>query len=306
MRFALKGYGKELLTRLVKLLKVYFGDLIRADHGVAGQDGRTVRLVSAPGLTVPVLFRLELDSDQHLVSTALAIYTFGQWVDVGSIIAPLVEHIDFSKIRESGLAAALADAIRSQNTGDTAPDLKPILDAVIGLFTNPQQFIDQLVFTIQRGTVNEIPATGLENVGTLNKETFPLLELVNDREMLMEVLGMKAGAAVAIDYGESGLYTQAELAAAVAQIMEAFASFEGCELHSLRYAGAVCTSTGNLLWLNSLEEGKNFTQVAEFLSDFHSPVDGGGAWEADKEYKDWQWWLAREEGGDWQLLTWGY
>jgi len=32
----------------------------------------------------------------------------------------------------------------------------------------------------------------------------------------------------------------------------------------------------------------------------------GGAWEADKEYTDWQWWLAREEGGDWELLTWGY
>ena len=25
-----------------------------------------------------------------------------------------------------------------------------------------------------------------------------------------------------------------------------------------------------------------------------------------EEYTDWQWWLARSEGGDWELLTWGY
>ncbi len=108
------------------------------------------------------------------------------------------------------------------------------------------------------------------------------------------------------DYGDSDLYTQAELEAAAALIREQFESFEGCELHALCYAGDVCNSAGNLQWMNSLEDGKNFTQVVEFLSDFHSPVEGGGAWEADTEYKDWQWWLAREDGGDWQLLTWGY
>ena len=27
---------------------------------------------------------------------------------------------------------------------------------------------------------------------------------------------------------------------------------------------------------------------------------------SDEEYFDYQWWLARTEGGEWQLLTWGY
>jgi D-alanyl-D-alanine carboxypeptidase len=51
-----------------------------------------------------------------------------------------------------------------------------------------------------------------------------------------------------------------------------------------------------------------FTQCAEFMSDFHSPTDPAlaGAWNVDEEYVDWQWWLAREEGGEWQLMTWGY
>ena len=310
--FAVEYEGQEVMTpevlvpRLLVLCQMNFGDLIRTGTGVAGQDGRTVRLVSGPGLTVPVLFRLEADSDQHLASTALAVYTFGQWIDVASTVAPLVEQVNLKKLSEEGLVTALIDAIKSYDGGDTAPDMAPMLGAIMTLITDPQQFINQLLFTIQRGAVNEIPGTGLENVGTLDKENFPLLELLSDREKLMEALGMTAGTAVDIDYGESTLYTQAELQAAVVQILAQFASFEGCELHALRYAGDVCNSTGNILWMNSLEEGKQFTQVAEFLSDFHSPVEGGGAWEADSEYKDWQWWLAREEGGDWHLLTWGY
>ena len=141
-------------------------------------------------------------------------------------------------------------------------------------------------------------------MGTLDKESFPLLELFNDQEKLRQLTGQAAASGE--DYGDSDLYTQAELEAAAALIREQFESFEGCELHALRYAGDVCNSAGNLQWMNSLEDGKNFTQVVEFLSDFHSPVEGGGAWEADQEYTDWQWWLAREDGGDWQLLTWGY
>ena len=58
--------------------------------------------------------------------------------------------------------------------------------------------------------------------------------------------------------------------------------------------------------MNGLYEGKDYVQVVEFLSDFHSPVEGGGTWETDTEYTDWQWWLAREKDGGWQLLTWGY
>ena len=58
--------------------------------------------------------------------------------------------------------------------------------------------------------------------------------------------------------------------------------------------------------MNGLDEGKNYTHVAELLADFHSPVQGGGAWEADKEYTDYQWWLARTDDGGWQLLSFGY
>ena len=119
----------------------------------------------------------------------------------------------------------------------------------------------------------------------------------------------KAGAVmpeVAYDYGASSLYTAEELEQAAIQVKCEFATFAGCELHNLRYAGDECNTPENLAWLNSLDEGKNYTKVAEFLTDFHSPVEGGGAWEADKEYTDYQWWLARTDDEGWQLVNFGY
>ena len=105
--------------------------------------------------------------------------------------------------------------------------------------------------------------------------------------------------------GTSDLYTVSDMDEAIALINAEFSTWTGCEMHSLRYAGDECATAENLAWMNELGE-KEYTQVIEFLSDFHSPVEGGSAWEPDTEYKDWQWWLARTEDGNWELLTWGY
>ena len=103
----------------------------------------------------------------------------------------------------------------------------------------------------------------------------------------------------------SAIYTAEDLAEAEARIHEEFDTW-GCELHRLEYAGDECCTEENLVWMNNLSNGEPFDQCMEFLSDFSSPRDGGGAWEPNYEYTDWQWWLARSNGGDWQLLTWGY
>jgi len=123
---------------------------------------------------------------------------------------------------------------------------------------------------------------------------------------------------VAIELGRSSLYTEEERAAAVVLIREKFESFSGdCELHGIRYAGDAADNAENLEWLNSLREvrsnippedvGKKYTHVAEFLMDFHSPVEEGPyTWEIDMEYKDYQWWLGRREDGVWEIVSWGY
>ena len=111
---------------------------------------------------------------------------------------------------------------------------------------------------------------------------------------------------VKIELGISPLYTQADLERAISKIMDEFSNFDGCVLHSIRYAGDESSTEENLKWMNELNPDGNFTQVAQFLMDFHSPEQQIGAWEADQEYTDYQWWLARSADGDWQVLTWGF
>ena len=105
---------------------------------------------------------------------------------------------------------------------------------------------------------------------------------------------------------ESSVYTQADIDEAIGVIEQEFATWEGCVMHAIRYAGDECNTQENIDWLNSLEEGKDYVQCIEFLSDIHSPLEGDSAWELDTEYTDYQWWLGRVEGGSWELVSWGY
>ncbi len=111
---------------------------------------------------------------------------------------------------------------------------------------------------------------------------------------------------VDVDYGDSSLYTKEDMDAAIEIIQEEFAQMEGAELHSLSYSSDECNSQKNIDWMNDLTDGAvQYTQCIEFASKFQSPAEGGGSWIPDSEY-NWHWWLARTDGGDWDLLTFGY
>ena len=103
--------------------------------------------------------------------------------------------------------------------------------------------------------------------------------------------------------------TQEDMDAAIQVIEAEFATWEGCELHSLAYGGDAACSDENIEWLNGLEmkeQTEPFTQYILFSSSFHSPVEQRDAWDADTEYEGWQWWLGRSDGGAWELVTCGY
>ena len=123
---------------------------------------------------------------------------------------------------------------------------------------------------------------------------------------LEEFLAGKEAPALTIDYGNSALYSQDELNDAVLTIKCTFAAFPGCELHSISYSGDENNNAENLAWMKELGDGKNFTQVVMFKSDFHTDKENTGSLEPDSDYNDYQWWLAKEDGGDWELLTYGY
>ena len=115
---------------------------------------------------------------------------------------------------------------------------------------------------------------------------------------------------VKIDYGTSSIYSKEDMDAAIKIIMKEFEAFEGCELHSLSYTSdEECNTAENIAWINQCkakDDPEVFTQCIAFNSSFHSPKTDSGAWNPDEEYTDWSWWLARSDGGEWKLMTYGY
>ena len=120
---------------------------------------------------------------------------------------------------------------------------------------------------------------------------------------------------VTIELGASSLYTQEELNTAILLIRDKLATFAGCELHSIRYAGDDANNEENLEWLNSLrevrsnippeDEGKQYVQVADFLCDFSRR---GRSIRLGTRHgiQGYQWWLGRLEDGRWEIISWGY
>lgn len=115
---------------------------------------------------------------------------------------------------------------------------------------------------------------------------------------------------VKIDYGTSAVYSKKDMEAAIKIIKKEFDAFEGCELHSLSYVSdEKCNTAENIAWMNRLkskDDPEAFTQCIAFDSSFHSPKTDSGAWNPDEEYTGWSWWLARSDGGEWKLMTFGY
>lgn len=130
--------------------------------------------------------------------------------------------------------------------------------------------------------------------------------------LFLTLINFQVSAQVQTDYRKSDIYTQADMDAAIEIINEQFSQWEGCTLLNIRYAGDDCNSAENLRWMNELANARKydvkFVQCIEFLSDFYASKDTEGhtTFEPDSEYKNWQWWLARAEGGNWQLMSFGY
>ena len=122
-------------------------------------------------------------------------------------------------------------------------------------------------------------------------------------DMISEVVDtLKVGDAAG---DETELYTDEDIDAAIETAMAEADTWEGIEIVSIDYAGDACNSEENLAWLSGLDD-KEYVDVLELLAYIHTSPDLVGALEPDTDYSDYQFWLAREQGGDWELVTWGY
>ena len=110
---------------------------------------------------------------------------------------------------------------------------------------------------------------------------------------------------VTVYYGTSEIYAEQDLTAAVEMIQDKVNSMRGCKLYSLSYKGdEYCVQ--ELDDCNSLKkDGEPFTECVVFDSCFRSPVFGGDGLNANYIY-DWDWYLARTENGQWEIITFGY
>ena len=112
-------------------------------------------------------------------------------------------------------------------------------------------------------------------------------------------------------YGKSEIYSKEDMTAAIVVINEMFNTWQGCTMRNIRYYGDECNNAENLAWMNELGKArgdKEFTQCIGFFSDFYTSKEAADntAFKPESEYKNWQWWLARTDGGDWKLMSFGY
>lgn len=109
-----------------------------------------------------------------------------------------------------------------------------------------------------------------------------------------------------VDYGRSKIYSENDLDAAIDMIEQEVGMWDELTLKSIRYAGDESVTDENLKKMKELDSSQNFTQVCQILTDLEVAENApGGIWEPGKTYKDYSWWLARTDGGQWSLLTWG-
>ena len=107
-----------------------------------------------------------------------------------------------------------------------------------------------------------------------------------------------------IDYGTSDIYSRQDMSDAIDLIKKEFYSWDGCKLYSINYTDDdLCQR--ELEYCNTLaKDGVTYDECIVFRMQFRSPIFGGGGWNTNFRY-DWSWYLARTEGGEWELLTWG-
>ena len=177
------------LNALMSWYRKYLSDMIYAGTGAAGQDGRTVRMVCRPGLTIPVLVNMEFKSSSNmsLKSLGVAAYTFGRWFDLTGLLSLFGEDAedglsegadpDDFDLDDFGLGWLLPDASEAAEPGGEAEnnaseeDAGEMMEMITALAGQLGWLRNLLFYQIKPGAINTIPSTGIESITLLDEET---------------------------------------------------------------------------------------------------------------------------------------
>ncbi len=119
----------------------------------------------------------------------------------------------------------------------------------------------------------------------------------------------KKAADYTVDYGASSIYSREDMEEAVKALVRSFNSWEvKCTLLSVSYAGDETVTEENLDYCNTMAVDFTFDKVIVFKTAFRTPEssEDAGAFESDTLYTDYTWYLAKENGGEWTVVTAGY
>ena len=106
-----------------------------------------------------------------------------------------------------------------------------------------------------------------------------------------------------VEWEHSDIYTDADIQAAMDTVMTYFETeFQGCTLTQLRYPG---DASADLFteWAQEYEADEAIVLYSSFDTDTSG---GDGSLEPNTTYDDFQWILVRDNGGTWEVKTYGY
>lgn len=109
-----------------------------------------------------------------------------------------------------------------------------------------------------------------------------------------------------IDYGTSEKYSKEDIDSAIQVVFDEFRTWNGFEMYTIHYTGDENCDEDELEYCKSLNEEAGFVDCIVFKSSFRTAKNCDNGFNSDEIYSSFEWHLAREADGEWQLLTWGY
>lgn len=134
-------------------LKEHFGGVLYNANTNAGQDGHTMRVVTVPGHSLPILMHgVWNDSISTLEENSILVYFAGNWIDIGSL----------EQIPEDEMEKALKEQVDKFMANLNFDDLSSIVSA--------------LFYRIEGGKINTLPSEGLDSVKPVELTLDPTAE----------------------------------------------------------------------------------------------------------------------------------
>ena len=107
-----------------------------------------------------------------------------------------------------------------------------------------------------------------------------------------------------VDYGNSSVYTKAEMDEAI-EVVEDTARHMKCSLLNLRYTSDKCNSRNMLKGLNKGIKGKPYIKRIELIGDLKTSKDVHATLVPNYVYKNWMWVLACKDNSSWEIINYG-